>query len=195
MHPRQREIADRPPGKVHSGRIACPARFLSIFCFLVFSLLAISLPVAACPVVSGVSPSSGRLAGGDSVTITGTGFTGAWAVKFGATSATVYTVNSDTKITATSPAHAAGAVNITVTSAGGTSAISAADEFTYLAAPTITAISPSSGPLAGGDTVTITGTGFTTATAVKFGATSATGYIVDSDTKINATSPAGRRDG
>ncbi|WP_310305549.1 IPT/TIG domain-containing protein, partial [Sphingomonas sp. BE270] len=50
------------------------------------------------------------------------------------------------------------------------------------AGPTVTAVSPTSGPAAGGTAVTITGTGFTGATAVKFGATSATGITVVSAT-------------
>jgi len=87
-------------------------------------------PVAP-PTVTSVSPSTGPIAGGTSVTITGTGFTGATAVNFGATAATSFTVNSATSITATSPAGAAGTVDITVTTAGGTSATSAADQFTY----------------------------------------------------------------
>ena len=57
--------------------------------------------------------------------------------------------------------------------------------------PTITSISPTSGPTAGGTSVTINGSGFTGATAVKFGATAATGVTVVSDIKITATSPAG----
>ena len=128
--------------------------------------------------------------GGTSVTITGTGFTGATAVKFGANNATGFTVNSATSITATSPA-GAGTVDVTVTTAGGTSAASAADQFTYVAAPTVTSISPTSGLPAGGASVTIAGTNFTGATAVKFGATNATGFTVNSATSITATSPAG----
>jgi hypothetical protein len=63
--------------------------------------------------------------------------------------------------------------------------------FTTLAAPSITGINPTSGPSAGGTSVTITGTNFTDATAVKFGATDATSYTVDSDVQITATAPAG----
>src|ERR1019366_5489098 len=73
------------------------------------------------PVVTGVSPTSGPTAGGTSVTVTGTNFTGATAVKFGTTSATTFTVNSATSITATAPAGAAGTVDVTVTATGGTS--------------------------------------------------------------------------
>ena len=87
-----------------------------------------------------------RLRAAPRVTITGTNLIGATAVNFGGTAATGYTVNSATQITATSPAHAAGTIDVTVTTAGGTSATSAADNFTYVAAPTVTSISPTSGP-------------------------------------------------
>ncbi len=143
------------------------------------------------PSVTNVKPSSGPLGGGTSVTITGTGFTGASAVKFGATNATTFTVNSATKITATAPAGAAGTVDVRVTTVGGTSAIGAGDKYTYVPAPTVTSVAPSSGPLGGGTSVTITGTGFGGASAVKFGATNATTFTVNSATKITATAPAG----
>jgi hypothetical protein len=73
------------------------------------------------------------VAGGTSVTITGTNFTGATAVHFGAIAATNVVVHSATMITATSPAHAAGTVNVTVTTPGGTSAITSHDRFRYSA--------------------------------------------------------------
>jgi hypothetical protein len=146
---------------------------------------------APIPTVTGISPTNGITAGGTSIIITGTNFTGATAVKFGSTNATGFTVNSNTQITAISPAGAAGSVDITVTTAGGTSATSASDQFTYVAAPTITGISSTSGPATGGTNVNITGTNFTGATAVKFGSTNATGFTVNSATQITATSPAG----
>ena len=125
------------------------------------------------------------------MTITGTGFTGATAVKFGATAASSFTVNSATRITATAPAGTAGTVDITTTTPGGTSPTGVADHYTYVPAPTISAVSPTSGPLSGGTSVTITGTGFTGATAVKFGATAASSFTVNSATRITATAPAG----
>ena len=101
---------------------------------------------APAPTITAVSPASGTTAGGTSVTITGTNFTGATgadAVKFGSTNATAYTVDTATQITATSPA-GSGTVDITVTTTGGTSATSAADQFTYVAAPTVTITSTAS---------------------------------------------------
>ncbi len=58
-------------------------------------------------------------------------------------------------------------------------------------APTVTGVSPSTGPEAGGTTVTISGTDLDGATAVKFGSTSAQSYKVNSPTSIEAVSPSG----
>jgi large repetitive protein len=58
-------------------------------------------------------------------------------------------------------------------------------------APTVTAVSPASGPAAGGTLVTITGTNFTGATSVSFGGAAATSFTVISATSITAISPAG----
>ncbi|HRY76139.1 MAG TPA: PKD domain-containing protein, partial [Methanoregulaceae archaeon] len=82
------------------------------------------------PTITGISPTTGSEEGGTSVTIIGTGFASATAVRFGATEAASYTVNSATRITATSPA-GTGTVHITVTTPYGTSATSSADQFTY----------------------------------------------------------------
>jgi hypothetical protein len=64
--------------------------------------------------------------------IAGTDFTGATAVTFGGTAATGYVVDSDTQITATSPAHAAGTADVQVTTPDGTSANTAADDYAYV---------------------------------------------------------------
>ncbi|MGD0533810.1 MAG: PKD domain-containing protein, partial [Methanoregula sp.] len=58
--------------------------------------------------------------------------------------------------------------------------------------PTVTGISPASGPTAGGTVVTITGTNFNyPPIAVNFGSNSATDVTINSDTQITATAPAG----
>ena len=145
----------------------------------------------AAPTVTGVLPATGPTAGGTVVTISGTGFTGATGVKFGSNAATSVRVVSAHKITATSPKGPARTVDITVTTAGGTSAAGTADKYTYVTPPTITGISPSSGTTLGGTEVTITGTGFTGATGVKFGSKAATNVRVASAHKITATTPAG----
>jgi hypothetical protein len=83
------------------------------------------------PTVTGVSPNHGLVTGGTTVTITGTNLSKATAVKFGATNASSFTVKSGTEITAVSPPGTPGTVDVTVTTAGGTSATSTNDQFTY----------------------------------------------------------------
>lgn len=70
-------------------------------------------------VITSISAITGPAAGGTNVTIVGTGFTGASGVTFGGTAATNFVVVSDSFITCTAPAHAAGAVNVVVTDAAG----------------------------------------------------------------------------
>jgi hypothetical protein len=89
------------------------------------------------PTITLISPTSGPIAGGTTVTITGTGFTGATAVNFGAVAATSFTVVSATQITAVSPAQGNGVVSIRVVTPLGTSADTAADDFTYGSGSTV----------------------------------------------------------
>ncbi len=140
------------------------------------------------PRVVGISSSAGPAAGGTSVTITGTGFTGATGVTFGGVAAASFVVNGDGSITVSSPAAGAGTVDVTVTNAGGTSATSPSDQFTFVAAPSVSDVSPNTGPIAGGTSVEITGTGFTDATSVSFGGV-ATDFAVNDDSSITAISP------
>ena len=98
---------------------------------------------------------------------------------------------STTKIKVTSPSHGAGTVTVKATTAGGTSA--SGEHFTYEAAPTITKVTPSAGPTAGGTVVTLTGTGFVSgATTVTFGGTTIPAGSVTfvSATEIKVTSPS-----
>ena len=79
-------------------------------------------------VVTAISPAKGPATGATHVTITGVGFTDATAVNFGSAAATFFTIDSDTQITAVSPA-GKGVVDVTVVAAGRTSATSSADQF------------------------------------------------------------------
>ena len=83
------------------------------------------------PVVDSLSSEQGGTAGGTSVVIDGDYLTGASSVSFGGT-AVAFTTNPDNTLTATSPAEPAGVVDVTVTTPGGTSALSGADEFVYV---------------------------------------------------------------
>lgn len=142
------------------------------------------------PAVSGLSANGGSTAGGGTITIIGHGFTEASVVNFGSTPAVTYTVVSDSALQAIVPAHTSGPVPVTVVSPGGTSPTTSADNYTYTKAPGVTRISPTAGPISGGGTMTITGSGFTGSTSVLFGSVRAHAFKVVSDTKITVTVPA-----
>jgi hypothetical protein len=150
--------------------------------------LALAPGFVPAPRVSGVTPASAPQ--GSSVTIAGTGFTGASAVNFGAKPAASFTVNSDTSIAAVLPAIRTGTVDVTVTSSGGTSAINPSDQFTFVATPRVSSVSPNQGSADGGTLITIAGVNFTGATAVAFGGVPAS-FRVTSDTSMVAVSPPG----
>ena len=144
------------------------------------------------PTVDAIDPSSGPIGGGTTVTITGTGFLDGATVTIKGVSASVEKVDASGKtITATTGAvGTAGVGSIVVTNPGGL-ASTLSEGFTYLApAPTVTSVTPTTGPLAGGTAITITGTGFTTGATVTLGGTAATAVTVTSATTITATTPA-----
>jgi phosphodiesterase/alkaline phosphatase D-like protein len=141
------------------------------------------------PVVSSVSPSGGPTGGGASVTITGSNLSGANAVKFGASNAASVAINSGRSITAVAPP-GAGTVDVTVTTPEGISATSSADRFSYFAPPSVTKVKLNKGSAGGGTAITITGTNLSGATAIKFGASNAASFTVNSSTSISAVTPA-----
>jgi hypothetical protein len=143
----------------------------------------------AAPTVTSVAANEGVLAGGTSVTITGTNFLAGATVNFGASACTAITVVNATTITCTTPAHAAGAVSVSVTNTDSQSG-SAAAAFAYHAPPTVTSVAANAGALAGGTAVTITGTNFFAGAAVDFGGSACTGITVVSTTSITCSTPA-----
>ncbi|WP_431954590.1 IPT/TIG domain-containing protein [Actinacidiphila sp. bgisy167] len=132
-----------------------------------------------------ISPNQGSSGGGTVVTITGVNLSNASAVRFGTRNATI-TGNTPTSVTVISPA-GNGVVDVTVTTPGGTSNPLS---FFYVGAPFKQTLSPTSGPLAGGDVVTINGIGLSTASSVSFGGNAAVPTIV-SDGQITVVVPAG----
>ncbi len=140
------------------------------------------------PTITSVSPATGPVGGGNSVTITGTNLLETQTVTFGGTPAASFTVNNSTSITATVPASTSlGLVSIIVTTLVGSNPANTL--YTYVSLPVFTSISPASGPIAGGTKVTITGTGFTGSTVVTFAGTNATSFTVVNDTTITAITP------
>jgi phospholipase C len=143
------------------------------------------------PTVTKVAPVSGPVGGGIVVTISGTNLIGATAVRFGSVGAASFVVQSATSISAVAPAELAGAVNASVVTPAGSSAITSSDRFIF--APTITGLSPSGGSKAGGTAVTVTGSGFRLgkkATVFRFGLTLAPSVDCTSTTVCTVTTPA-----
>lgn len=160
-----------------------------------------TLPAAfqyrAAPVVTALAPDHGP-ASGALITLTGTGFqafeAGTNTVAFGSLTATEVAVVNDTTLTCRAPAGTAGArVDVTVTNANGSSRKAAA--FRYHAQPTLTTLTPTRGPAAGGTVVSLAGTGFQSDAAgtntVLFGSTPATNVVVLNDTTLSCTAPSG----
>ncbi|WP_328954694.1 PxKF domain-containing protein [Kitasatospora purpeofusca] len=140
------------------------------------------------PTVTGLTPDHGSTGGGTTVTVTGTDLTGTTAVTFGGVPASNVTVVDDHTVTAAAPAHAAGSVDLTLTTGGRTVP---AGTYTYqVPAPVVTGLTPDHGSTAGGTTVTLTGTDLTGTTAVTFDTTPATAVTVVDDHTVTATAPA-----
>ncbi|WBB97934.1 IPT/TIG domain-containing protein [Solwaraspora sp. WMMA2059] len=150
--------------------------------------------VVAPPTASSIDPDSGPQSGGQVVTITGSGFVpGDTAVTFDGLPATDVVVDpSGTSLTAVTPAHAPGVVDVVVTTDGGSTDPLA---YTYLADGSdavVTGLDPDFGPTSGGTTVTITGSGFTGATGVTFDGVAGTGFAVNpAGTEITVVTPPG----
>jgi uncharacterized repeat protein (TIGR02543 family) len=146
------------------------------------------------PTVTAISPGFGPVSGGTSVSITGTGFStspGSTTVDFGTNVAAPVNCASTTSCTAVSPSASAGTVDVTVSTSNGTSTASPAEVFTYVAAPTITKITPTGGPSSGHTKMTIWGTGFVGIVSVHFGGKLATGVRVLSASELTAIAPSG----
>ena len=144
------------------------------------------------PTVTGVTPTSGPTVGGTSVTVSGSNLSGATAVDFGTANPGTITADTTGSITVTSPS-GTGTVDVTVTTPNGTSAKTSADQFTYNAPalPTVTAVTPTSGPTAGGTRVTVSGSNLSGATAVDFGTANPGTITADTAGSITVTSPSG----
>ncbi len=159
--------------------------------------------IAISPAVSAVDPPGGDPAGGQEVTVTGTGFSGTTAVTFtpagtagpGA-AATNVNVITDAVLTATVPA-GTGAVGVTVTTPVGVSLVTPASQYCYVAAgqPVVTGVAPAYGIATVNQPVTIYGTGFSSPVTVTFTPAGGAAGTVDgtlvSATEVTATAPAG----
>jgi IPT/TIG domain/Cellulase (glycosyl hydrolase family 5) len=139
------------------------------------------------PSLTSVTPASGLPGGGYTVTLNGEYFRTGATVLFGATPATSVIFNSNTTLTVTVPAQAAGAVNVTEKNSDGLSTV-LKDGFTY-SPVAVTQVSPPIGPTSGGNNVTIQGAGFLSGSTVMFGTAAATSVKFVSATELTAVPP------
>jgi IPT/TIG domain len=144
--------------------------------------------VSSAPKITAIDPAEGPASGGARVTIKGAGLTGVSRVTFGGLLATNMALDSDTQITAFTPAHPAGKVDVeTATSIGQKSSLAGA--FTYLDL-TVAGVTPTSGPTAGGTTITIRGSGFGPNPCVTVGGAAAKSVSVITPNSITAVTPS-----
>ncbi|MFA7267307.1 MAG: IPT/TIG domain-containing protein, partial [Candidatus Nanopelagicales bacterium] len=143
----------------------------------------VGLPSAAV-----IAPSSGPTAGGQTVTITGTNFEFATDVTIGGTACTNLMWNANAQeLTCTTPPGTAGSTTVLITTPGGTTTTN----YTYVPAPTVSAIDPDIGPLTGGQSVTITGTNLTGATVTIGGNVCTNPLVGEGGTTVTCAVPAG----
>ena len=160
----------------------CPTN--APYCGYYTSVVTINVTLAPPPTVTAISPTAGPLAGGTSVRITGTNFTGATKVTFGGKPVPNFTINSATQITAVTPSGgAAGTVDAVVSNPFYSTATSAADQFTYVVAPVANAASATvaHGSSANAVALNITGgapTSVAVSTAASHGTATASGTSI-----------------
>lgn len=142
------------------------------------------------PALSGISPAIGSDAGGTLVAIAGTDLSGTTKVLFGTVEADVVSVSPDRVRAIAPPQPTPAPVDVQIITLGGTSPIVPAARFAYAATPAVTAVSPRSGPLAGGTVVTVRGSHLDGVTEVSFGEVPGTKLTVVSSEELRVTAPA-----
>ncbi len=154
-----------------------------------------SLTIHAKPTIGSDGLSQTTLEPGLTLTITGTGFTDATAVKFGTKSAKPASIDSDTQLTVIVPTGLKSTGTVTVTGPAGTSEPSDQTFDFSATAPTLKKFSPAMGVVAGqtndATVVDITGTGFDETDTVQFDGVDAATQTFVSSTEFKATAPAG----
>ncbi|MDP2271890.1 MAG: IPT/TIG domain-containing protein [Archangium sp.] len=142
----------------------------------------------AAPSLAQISPGTGSIAGGTVVTLTGAGFRAGVGVQFGTLPASAVTVVSETTVTAVTPASPLGVVTVRVQNDDGQAA-ALPRSFRFVAPPTLTAVAPATGDVAGATVVRVTGTNFGPMTTVTFGGVAAQRVSFVGATTLEAVTP------
>ena len=145
------------------------------------------------PTITGLSVIGGPIYGGTNLMITGTGFASGAVAAVNGVACLNNGYMSSTSYSCITPSGVAGsAVGVTITNPG-PQAFTLPNSYTYRLAPTVTSVSPLSGPTSGGTLLTINGTGFLPGltTTVTIGASTCSGVSVVSSTTTTCTTTAG----
>ena len=139
------------------------------------------------PTFTSIDTNYALIAGGQTRTITGTNLDLISSMTVGGTTATITSKNATTIVFTTPSLLSAGSKAIALTYP--TSQTLSAGNITYYDVPAISSISSGNGFTNGGETITITGTSLSSATAVKIGGVDAASFTVISDTSISFVTP------
>ncbi|MGP3924707.1 IPT/TIG domain-containing protein [Streptomyces sp. 8N616] len=156
-----------------------------------FPFLYTTITLPPPPVAATIAPASGPTTGGTAFTITGSDLTGA-TVTIGGVAATSINVDaSGTVLTGVTPLGVAGNQTVVVTTPGGTTSVAGGFTYTAPAAPIVSSIVPTTGPVAGGTAFIINGTNLTGATVTVGGNPAPVLTIDPGGTQLVATLPPG----
>ena len=140
------------------------------------------------PNLTAISPNAGSTAGGQTITLGGSGFYPGMTVSIGGIACTSVNVATDSVATCVTPASAAGLVNVQITVLGDSFTLN--NSYTYRARPTIVSVTPNNGTTAGGTAVVITGTNFVSGSTPRFQGTNCTSVVFVNSTTLNCNTPA-----
>ena len=141
------------------------------------------------PVITLVAPAAGLVTGGQTVTVTGSGFVAGMTATIGGTAVTPSGITASS-FTFTTPPEQAGTVQVQVTNLLGRSGFTPADDYAYGTLPVLSSVTPSGGPLSGGQVVTVTGSGFVAGMTVTIGGMTVTQSGITASS-FSFTTPAG----
>jgi hypothetical protein len=138
------------------------------------------------PTPASILPATGKMSGGDTVTLAGTYFCTGSTVTINAVACTSVTKIDDQHVSVVTPAGTAGAKNVIMTYGGQSTTLAGA--YTYSAC-TYTSIAPTDGPLNGGTPVTIVGAYFNAGSTVNIAGVLCTSVVI-TDNLITCVTPA-----
>ena len=139
------------------------------------------------PTIGSITPNHGPMVGGTGITIEGSGFIAIPTILIGGVPCTDVYFGRSGYLECYTGAAPAGLVDVTITNSD-SGTVTATNAYTY-DGPTIGSIDPNHGPMAGGTTITINGTGFANGTTITVGGAPCTSVVVVSSTQITCVTP------